>query len=73
MKVIAIKSAFFNGTRVHVGDELEVPETLKASWFTSAEAVAPAPVKSKASPKTLSQAGKEEGKSFIEANKTPLA
>lgn len=73
MKVIAIKSAFFNGARVHVGDELEVPETLKASWFTSAEAVAPAPAKSKASPKTLSQAGKEETKSFIEANKSPLA
>lgn len=73
MKVIAIKPAFFNGARVRVGDEIEVPSTMKASWFTSVEAVAPAPAKPKAAPKALSQVGKEDSKTFIEANKTPLA
>lgn len=70
MKVIAIKPAFFNGARVRVGDEVDVPESLKASWFAPAETVKAAkPAKAaKAEPKALSQAGKDEAKTFIQAH-----
>lgn len=78
MKVIAIKPAFFNGSRVRVGAELDVPETLKASWFAPAEVVkaqatAKAAKQAKTAatgkePRALSQAGKDEAKSFIQAH-----
>lgn len=71
MKVIAIKSAFHNGARVRVGAEMEVPEGFKASWALPTEGVkAPAkPAKpAKPEPRALSQAGKEEVKTFIQAH-----
>jgi hypothetical protein len=64
MKVRAIQFAFHDGRRVRPGDELHVPDTLKASWFVSADSVvAPAPP-AKAGRKreasvALSQIGKE--------------
>jgi hypothetical protein len=45
VKIVAIKPAFYNGRRVRVGQEFEIPSGLKGSWFapvTSAEAVAAA-------------------------------
>jgi hypothetical protein len=82
MKVIAIKLAFHNGTLVNVGDEVEVPEGHKGSWFVKADAIeakaAVKPAKAKAkgeTPRALSQTGKEEAKTFIQAHseKTDLA
>lgn len=71
MKVTAISPAFFNGTRVRVGDVVEVPEGFKASWAASADSVK-APAKAtkpaKPEPRALSQAGKEEAKSFVQAH-----
>jgi len=41
VKVVAIKEAFYNGRRVRVGTELEVPEGIKGSWFVPAAGYAP--------------------------------
>lgn len=72
MKVIAIKPAFFNGSRVRVGDVVEVPEGLKASWFAPADSVKAAKpaakTAAKAEPRALSQAGKDEAKTFVQAH-----
>jgi hypothetical protein len=80
MKVIAIKLAFHNGTLVNVGDEVEVPGGHKGSWFVKADAIeakaAVKPAKAKGeTPRALSQTGKEEAKTFIQAHseKTDLA
>ena len=62
MKVRAIQSAFYDGRRVRPGDELDVPDTLTASWFVRADGPAPAePAKParRAKPIALSQLGKE--------------
>lgn len=73
MKVIAIKPAFHNGARVRVGDVVEVADGHKGSWFAKAIApeakavVKPAKV-SRETPRALSQAGKEEVKTFIQAH-----
>lgn len=71
MKVVAIKPAFYNGARIRVGAEVDVPENYKGSWFVKAEAqaakAAKAP-KAKDEPKALSQLPKGEGKSFNEAH-----
>jgi hypothetical protein len=80
MKVTAIKLAFHNGTLVNVGDEVEVPEGHRGSWFVKASspeakaAVKPAKAKGEV-PRALSQTGKEEAKTFIQAHseKTDLA
>ena len=37
MKVKAIQPAFFNGSRVRVGQELDVPQGMKGSWFVRTE------------------------------------
>lgn len=73
MKVIAIKLAFHNGTLINAGDEVEVPDGHRGSWFvpaTSLEAKAAVkPAKAKGeTPRALSQAGKEEAKTFIQAH-----
>jgi hypothetical protein len=71
MKVIAIKAAFHNGARVRVGAQVEVQDGFKASWALPMEGVkAPAkPAKPvKPEPRALSQAGKEEVKTFIQAH-----
>jgi hypothetical protein len=71
MKVTAIKPAFYNGSRVREGDVVEVPEGFKASWVTPADSVkAPSkPAKpAKPEPRALSQSGKEEAKTFIQAH-----
>jgi hypothetical protein len=73
MKVTAIKPAFHNGARVRVGAELEVSDDFKASWFVKAETVEAAKVAKEAKPsrpqpKALSQMGKGEDKSFIQAH-----
>lgn len=71
MKVIAIKPAFHNGARVRVGDVVEVSDGHKGSWFTPAD-TAKAPAKAakpaKPEPRALSQTGKEEAKSFVQAH-----
>lgn len=71
MKVIAIKPAFHNGARVRVGDVVEVTDSHKGSWFTAADtvkALAKTAKPAKPEPRALSQAGKEEAKSFVQAH-----
>lgn len=67
MKVVAIKTAFYNGRRVRVGDELDIPQGLKGSWFASAasaEAKSAKEKPAKAEPKALSELGSAEAKKF---------
>jgi hypothetical protein len=69
MKVVAIKPAFYNGSRVRPGVELEVPSDLKGSWF--AKTNTPAAEEARAvrsprarAPKALSELNKADGTSF---------
>ncbi len=56
MKVKALQSGFFGGSRIREGQEFEVPAGTKASWFVAVEEFkAPAKAKAKAEPKTLSE------------------
>lgn len=76
MKVIANASAFYNGSRIRAGAEVEVPDGFKASWATPAESIKAAkPAKAKPEPRALSQQGKEEAKTFtqVTADKSDLA
>lgn len=76
MKVVAIQPAFYNGSRVRVGAEVEVPDNLKGSWFAKLEAPEAKAVrapKPKAEPKALSQLPKGEGKSFIDVHNGDIA
>ena len=69
MKVVAIKVAFYNGRRVRVGDELEIPQGVKGSWFAptgSIEAKATKVKPEKAEPKALSEIGSDKAKSFTD-------
>lgn len=60
MKVRVIQTAFHNGARVRVGDVVDVPDTFKASWFVSLDAVSPArPARKREAPVALSQLAKE--------------
>lgn len=71
MKVIAIKPAFYNGSRVREGDQLDVPDGFKASWATPVDSVktpAKAAKPARQEPRALSQAGKEEAKTFLQAH-----
>lgn len=77
MKIVAIKPAFYNGRRVRVGDELDIPQGLKGSWFAATatiEAKAAKEKPAKTEPKALSQLGSDKAKSFIDINaKSDLA
>jgi|DEB19_MinimDraft_2_1074335.scaffolds.fasta_scaffold00834_6 hypothetical protein len=69
MKVVAIKVAFFNGRRVRAGEELDVPQGTKGSWFVatdSKEAQATKAKPAKAEPKALSELGAENAKKFTD-------
>jgi hypothetical protein len=63
MKVRAIQPAFHDGRRVRPGDELDVPDTLTASWFVRADTAPPAAPaagrRRREAPVALSQLGKE--------------
>jgi hypothetical protein len=61
MKVRATQAAFYAGRRVRPGELLDVPDTLKATWFVSADTVAAPPAKAarKREPVALSQVAKE--------------
>ena len=60
MKVKALDAGFFAGSRIRAGQEFEVPEGTKASWFVPVgEFKAPAKVKAKAQPTTLSELAKQ--------------
>lgn len=77
MKIVAIKPAFYNGRRVRVGDELDIPQGMKGSWFAATatiEAKAAKEKPAKPEPKALSQLGSDKAKSFIDINaKSDLA
>lgn len=77
MKVVATKLAFYNGSRVRPGAELEVPDGLKGSWFaplSSPEAkAAKAPKAPKSEPRTLSDMAKPAATTFTDAHQPPLA
>ncbi len=69
MKIVAIKPAFYNGRRVRVGDELEIPQGTKGSWFapTASEEANKAKAKPvKDAPKALSELGSAGAKSFTD-------
>jgi len=72
MKVIALTVGFHNGSRIRKGEEFEVADGAKASWFApieSAGAKAAKPVKAaRPEPKALSQVGKGEDKSFVQVH-----
>lgn len=71
MKVIAIAAAFYNGSRVRVGDVVDVPEGFKASWASPPEGVKQSDKPGKAArqePRSLSQSGKAESKTFVQAH-----
>lgn len=77
MKVLALEFGFFNGSRIRKGQEFEVPAGTKASWFTPVDSEAAKAAKEpkakntkdpKKEQKTLSEVGKEEAKSFVQAN-----
>ena len=67
MKIVAIKPAFYNGRRVRVGDELDIPSGLKGSWFAATASVEAKEAKAKPAkpePKALSELGTANAKSF---------
>lgn len=72
MKVIAIAPAFYQGSRVRVGAEVEVPDGFKASWASPLESVKapakPAVKPARQEPRALSQAGREGAKTFVQAH-----
>lgn len=72
MKVVAIAAAFYNGSRVRPGAEVDVADGYKGSWFVqidAPEAKAVKAPKAKDAPKALSQLA-NTGKSFIETHAT---
>ena len=58
MKVKAIQPAFFNGSRVRVGQELDVPSGTKGSWFVRTEDFKEPAKKAKPQPTTMSELAK---------------
>lgn len=59
MKVKALQTGFFGGTRIRAGQEFDVPKGTKGSWFVALEEFkAPAGAKVKAELKTLSEIAK---------------
>ena len=67
MKIVAIKPAFYNGRRVRVGQEFDIPQGSKGSWFApvaSDEAKKATAKPSKDVPKALSELGNAEAKKF---------
>lgn len=77
MKVVVTKLAFYNGSRVRPGAEIEVADGLKGSWFAPAASpdarAAKAPKPPKSEPRTLTEMGKPAATTFTEAHQTPLA
>lgn len=76
MKIVAIKPAFYGGRRVRTGDELDIPEGTKGSWFVktgTSEAKAAKAVPVKETPKALSELGSSKAKTFNEVHKPDLA
>lgn len=72
MKVIALSVGFHSGSLKNIGDEFDVADGAKASWFAPVESVAAKaakPVKvRRPEPKALSQVGKGEDKTFIQVH-----
>ena len=69
MKIVAIKPAFYNGRRVRVGDELDIPEGFKGSWFVATQSIEAKAAKEKPAkpvPKALSELGSDKAKSFTD-------
>lgn len=81
MKVVAVKEAFYNGRRVRVGAELDVPEGTKGSWFAPVASIKAKELKAEQSkpkreePKALSEMGADKARSFVDINAkaAPLA
>lgn len=69
MKVTVIKPAFYDGSLLNVGQEINVPETLKGSWFVPSETAKPVkPKPTKEAPRALSEMGKDQSKTFVQAH-----
>jgi hypothetical protein len=76
MKIVAIKPAFFDGRRVRVGDELDIPQGSSGSWFTpvaSIEAKATKVKPAKSEPRALSQLHRDDAKSFNDVHENSIA
>lgn len=67
MKVVAIKPAFYRGRRVRVGDELDIPENEKGSWFVAAAARKPLAETYVEQPRALSEMHNVARKTFTDA------
>lgn len=68
MKVVALKAGFFDGSLRAEGDQFEVPDDAKATWWAAVDG-APKPAKAKAAketPKALSELA-APGKSLTDA------
>jgi hypothetical protein len=71
MRVVAIAAAFYNGTRVRPGAEVDVADNFKASWFVKVdapEAKATKAPKVKDAPKALSQLASAGSQSFVDTH-----
>lgn len=69
MKIVAIKPAFYNGRRARVGQELDIPQGMKGSWFASTGSVEAKATKVKPTkdvPKALSELGTANTSSFTD-------
>lgn len=68
MKIVAIKPAFYNGRRVRVGQELDIPQGSKGSWFAAVASIEAKAAKEKPAakqePKALSELGNADAKKF---------
>jgi len=64
MKVKALQTGFFGGSRIREGQEFDVPDGTKGTWFVTvgehaAQAAKAPKAKPKAQPQTLSELAKE--------------
>jgi hypothetical protein len=76
MKVITVKPAFYLGSRVRVGTELEVPDDMKGSWFeqvpeSAAEPEVVVAKRKRSTPRSLSQMTHEPKQTFVDVYDNP--
>ncbi len=68
MQVYALQTGFYGGVRHRKGAVFEVPSGTKARWFAPLSSHEAAPKKAaREAPKALSEIGKSQPKSFVEA------
>lgn len=72
MKVVALSTGFYGGSRRRAGDTFEAADGDKAKWFAPVDVAPKAPAKAgKQQPVALSQMGKENPKTMTEVLAAP--